>query len=142
MNKAQGLPISTIVIIILGVVVLVIGFIYILTSSGKSFDITKIFMGTGTNLTQNGSVQAGQAPSGGGVPSCKSPGSECKSDSDCCNPSSIRCFSSSFGDYQSGRRTCDVCITIGGFCSADWTCCSGLSCKNTEHGITAESTCG
>jgi hypothetical protein len=132
MSKAQGLPISTIVIVILCITVAAVFIIYVLTGGGKGFDITQTYWGIGGNLTKNASAQAGQAPTNVLV-RCSAAGNGCLADSDCCDKT-FRCFSATPGDAQLNppKKTCNKCSSD--FCTDDLDCCPSVpKCCNAGN---------
>jgi len=123
MNSGQGLPITSVVLVIIAVVVVTVFIIYILTTSGKGFDITQNYWSGSGNLTKNASIQAGSAPPEGGLNICSDFGGPCSSIDNCCNKHYL-CYSKSFSNYQSNKKTCNDCVYAGGFCSSDQDCCN------------------
>lgn len=134
-KRAQGLPISTVVLIIMAVTVAAIFVIYIFMAGGKSFDITQTFWGTGGNLTKNASQQAGQAPPSGPVSKCKNIGESCYTQSDCCDKNAF-CRK----QYADSQTTCESCADAGNYCTSNSECCSGngIICGS---GISGGTTC-
>jgi hypothetical protein len=121
MNKGQGLPITSVVLVIIAVVVVTVFIIYILTTSGKGFDITQNYWSSSGNLTKNASAQGAMQ-----TDSCKRTDDVCNINSDCCDKVYTRCFKKY---YDSTDGTCNACAALGEFCSSTNDCCSGLTCQ-------------
>jgi len=120
MNKGQGLPITSVVLVIIAVVVVTVFIIYILTTSGKGFDITQNYWSSSGNLTKNASAQGGQPAKDGTIVSCKANGKGCTSTSECCDEYA-RCYKTAI---DSSYATCNYCVIEGYFCNSGNDCCS------------------
>jgi len=127
MNKAQGLPISTVVLVIIAVAVAALAIMYILTSGGKGFDVTQTFWGLGGNMTKNASAEAGKQTDVGPTETCSKMGKTCDDKLDCCDTSML-CRKK---NPDSATKTCEYCATTGEYCRLSEDCCSS-SCDNSS----------
>jgi len=131
MNKGQGLPITTVILVIIAVVVVTVFIIYMLTTSGKGFDITQTYWSGTGNMTKNASAQAGSSPPGGGTRTCSDFGGPCNTFADCCNNNYL-CYPKTYSKYPN-EKTCNKPATGGEFCDSNLNCLSGV-CTNLLNG--------
>ena len=122
--KYQGLPITTVIIICLGVVVLAGVILFTITTSRSSTDNTDTWWDFSSNLTQNSTSNINKVPTS---KLCVRQRNMCTSSEECCDYPTIRCYTAADG----GQKTCNTCGTVGTFCTADTDCCYNLHCTGT-----------